>query len=70
MSQHISEKVAERSADSLAGGSGLAWVYAHLNELNAILETLTLLLVLVATVFSLFFHIRRWLNERAKRNKE
>lgn len=61
-----SGKVVDRAADTLSGGALASGLLAYLTDVNIVLETVTLLLGAVAGVFALFFHYRRWRNERKK----
>lgn len=58
------DRVVERAADALTGTSLFTWAGVSLAQFNQVLETLTLLVGLFAGIFALFFHARRWLNER------
>lgn len=55
----MTQQVQARAADTLATIAIGAWTLT-LADLNVILETVTLTLGMVAGVFALFFHIRRY----------
>jgi hypothetical protein len=60
MQEQIQQRVADYSASVTMG----SWVTVTLSDFNAILETATLTLGLVAGAFSLYFHVRRALRHR------
>lgn len=55
----MSQQVQARAADALGTVAIGAWTL-NLTDLNVILETATLGIGLIAGVFALFFHIRRY----------
>lgn len=68
--QHVIAEKPERVADVLAGSALGSWLFNQLTAINVVLETITLTLGVMAGVFALFFHYRKWKNERAARADE
>lgn len=58
----------ERVADVLTGSALGTWLVNQLVNINVVLESLTLLVGLIAGIFALLFHFRKWRNERAARS--
>lgn len=60
----------QKVAEVLGGGPIAAFVTTTLTEWNVVLETATLVLGLIAGVFSVYFFVSRFIRERkAKRDK-
>jgi hypothetical protein len=57
----------ERIADGLTGTAITTGAGMTIADFNAYLEAGTLIVGLIAGIFALFFHIRRYRNERKKK---
>ena len=59
----MNQQIQERAADATATIALGSWTVS-LTTINAVLETATLTLGLVAAAFSVYFHVRRALREK------
>lgn len=60
------QQIQERVADTLSGGSLSVGVAMTVADYNAIMEAATLTVGLIAGIFAMFFHIRRWYRGRQR----
>lgn len=66
----MSAPVQQKAADVLTGAAITTYAGVSLTDLNLYLETASLALSVIAALFAVFFHVRRWWRERQAGNSD